>query len=253
MKLDCVLTAVNENPLYVDFVPLFIKTWNKLYPSVDVKIIFVGHYIPKQLKTHEKHLILFVPPRGISTAFISQYIRLLYPALLDYKNGILITDMDILPMNRTYYIRNIESIEGNCFVYLRHVCMREYQQIAICYNVATNKTWADVFRITSMGDIESRLREVHERVKYKDGHNNTGWCTDQIDLFQAIKSWEKRDTHFKVLNDKHTGFRRLDRNTFDIRNTTLQKYITNGVFSDYHCYRPYAKYKEVNEMIYELL
>ena len=33
MKLDCVLTAVNENELYLDFIPIFIKTWNKLYPD----------------------------------------------------------------------------------------------------------------------------------------------------------------------------------------------------------------------------
>ena len=37
MKLDCVLTAVNENPLYLGLVPLFIKTWKKrLYPYVNV-------------------------------------------------------------------------------------------------------------------------------------------------------------------------------------------------------------------------
>ena len=253
MKLDCVLTAVNENPLYVDFIPLFIKTWNKLYPSVDVKIIFIAQSIPIHLKPYEENLILFVPPHGISTAFISQYIRLLYPAILDYKNGIMITDMDILPMNRSYYTKNIESLDENYFIYMRHVCIREYQQIAMCYNVAKNNTWADIFNITSLRDIESRLREVHDKVHYKDGHNNTGWCSDQIDLFHSIQHWKKRDTHFRILHDKDTGFRRLDRNTFDIHNKTIQNYIKQGMFSDYHCYRPYEAYKEVNEMIYNLL
>lgn len=253
MKLNCVLTAVNDNPLYVDFIPLFIKTWNKLYPSVDVKIIFIAQSIPRHLIPYQENLILFVPPHGISTAFISQYIRLLYPALLDYENGIMITDMDILPMNRSYYTKNIELFDDDCFIYLRHVCMCEYQQIAMCYNVAKNKTWSNIFNITSLDDIKLRLREVYQRVNYKDGHNNMGWCSDQIDLFQSIKNWEKRDTHFKVLHDKQTGFCRLDRNTFDIRNTTLQSYIKNGMFSDYHCYRPYETYKDINEMIYELL
>jgi hypothetical protein len=41
MKLDCVLTAVNDNPLYLEFIPIFIKTWNKLYPGLDVKIVIV--------------------------------------------------------------------------------------------------------------------------------------------------------------------------------------------------------------------
>ena len=42
MKLDCILTATNDNPLYLDFVPLFIKTWKKLYPTVDVIIILIS-------------------------------------------------------------------------------------------------------------------------------------------------------------------------------------------------------------------
>jgi len=45
MKLDCVLTAVNENPLYLEFIPIFIKTWNKLYPGIDVKILL---HLPKR-------------------------------------------------------------------------------------------------------------------------------------------------------------------------------------------------------------
>jgi hypothetical protein len=48
MILDCVLTSVNLNPLYIDFIPIFVKTWNKLYPNVDVKIILVGDEIPEQ-------------------------------------------------------------------------------------------------------------------------------------------------------------------------------------------------------------
>ena len=40
------------------------------------------------------------PIENISTSFISQYIRILYPAILNYKSGILITDIDMLPMNR---------------------------------------------------------------------------------------------------------------------------------------------------------
>ena len=42
MKLDCILTAVNENPLYIEFIPIFVKTWNKLYPDIDVKIIHLN-------------------------------------------------------------------------------------------------------------------------------------------------------------------------------------------------------------------
>ena len=124
MKLSCVLTACNDIPLYYDFIPLFIKTWNKLYPDVDVKIIFISDSIPTKFIKYSDNLILFKPLPNISTAFISQYIRLLYPAILDYKYGILITDMDMLPMNRSYYTKNIEIFPDDKLIYLRTVLLK---------------------------------------------------------------------------------------------------------------------------------
>ena len=113
MKLDCVLTAVNENLLYLDFIPIFIKTWNKLYPDVDVKIILIAKDIPDKFLSFKNNLILFEPIDNVITSFTSQFIRLLYPCILDYKNGVLITDIDILPMNKTYYTENIIEYKRN--------------------------------------------------------------------------------------------------------------------------------------------
>jgi len=61
MKLDCVFTAVNENKLYLDFIPIFIKTWNKLYPDVDVKIVLIAKDIPEDLILYKNNIILFNP------------------------------------------------------------------------------------------------------------------------------------------------------------------------------------------------
>ena len=88
MKLDCVLTSVNENSLYLDFVPIFIKTWNKLYPQLDVKIILIAKNIPDNLLLFKKNLILFNPIDNVLTSFTSQIIRLLYPCILNYNNSV---------------------------------------------------------------------------------------------------------------------------------------------------------------------
>ena len=165
MKLDCVLTSCNLNPLYCDFIPIFIKTWNKLYPDIDVKIVLISDYIPDNLMLHDKNIILFKPIINISTAFISQYIRLLYPAILDYEHGILITDIDILPMNKTYYSKNIESFENNKFIYYRDVLLKTDNQIAMCYNVATNKIWRDIFEIYSLENITNKIITRFNQIK----------------------------------------------------------------------------------------
>ena len=111
MKLDCVLTAVNENTLYLDFIPFFVDTWNKLYPDVDVKVVLIMSEIPSNLEKYKNNIILFKPIPSINTSFISQYIRMLYPCILNYKNGVMITDIDIIPMNKVYYTHPIEPID----------------------------------------------------------------------------------------------------------------------------------------------
>ena len=254
MKLDCVLTACNDNPLYSEFIPIFIKTWNKLYPIVDVKIIYISDSIPEHLQEYNKNIILYKPESNISTAFISQYIRLLYPAILNYPNGILITDMDILPMNKTYYTKNIEEYTDDKFIYLRDVCLGD-KQIAMCYNVAINKTWSDIFDIKSLEDISTRLKNVYSNLQ--NGYHiwGTGWYTDQTDFYKYVMDWNKNTNNFISISDDNTRFSRLDRHESFSKNISddLADKIKSGFYSDYHCLRPYSKYSVSNENIYNLL
>jgi len=252
MKLDCVLTAVNNNPLYIDFIPLFVKFWNKLYPQVDVKIILIADCIPENIIKYSNNIILFEPLENISTAFISQYIRLLYPAILNHKNGIMITDIDIVPMNRTYYTENIKDYEENKFIYYRENICFNYNQIAMCYNIAHQQTWSDVFKINTIEDIKNRLITIYKNIKYIDGHGKSGWCTDQIDLYNYIMEWNKKTKNFICLKENKTKFCRLDRNTFSLNNIIINN-IKNEKYSDYHCFRPLKQYEELNNKIYEIL
>ena len=71
-------------------------------------------------------------------------------------------------------------------------------------------------------------------------------------IFENFQTKNKTN-NFIILHDSKTGYNRLDRNRFNINNIQLQQLIHLGFFSDYHCYRPYNKYKDVNEKIYELL
>ena len=253
MKLDCVFTAVNENKLYLDFIPIFIKTWNKLYPDVDVKIVLIAKDIPEDLILYKNNIILFNPIEDVLTSFTSQFIRLLYPCILDYKNGVLITDMDILPMNSTYYTKNIVEFDNNKFIYYRDNVCFEYKQIAMCYNVATPKIWKDIFKVNSIDDIANVIKETFIKNTIKEGHGNTGWCIDQITLYNKIMEWNKKTNNFIRLKEKQTLFKRLNRNTFDLSNVNIRENITSGKYTDYHCYRPMSKYSKINWELFNLL
>ena len=251
MILDCVITAVNENELYTQFIPIFIKTWNKLYPKIDVKIILIAKKIPIEYSDYMNNIILFEPIGNILTSFISQYIRLLYPCILNYKNGVLITDMDMLPMNKTYYIDNIESYDNNKFIYYRGNALFNKKQIAMCYNVATPSVWKEIFKINTINDIKERLTYIFKKNRILEGHGNIGWSIDQVHLYKYVMFWNKKTNNLICLDENKTKFKRLDRNNFILDN--VKQNIKDGVYCDYHCYRPMSKYSKLNYDIYDLL
>ena len=253
MKLDCVLTAVNENILYLDFVPIFIKTWNKLYPDIDIKIILIAKNIPEHLLLYKNNLITFEPIAGVLTSFTSQFIRLLYPCILNYKNGVLITDIDMLPMNKTYYTKNIMEYDINKFIYYRgNVCLQS-NEIAMCYNVATPEIWKDIFKINSLNDIVNYIKNISDNKTIKQKSRKSSWCIDQITLYNKVTEWNKKTNNFVRVNELQTGFNRLNRNAFDISHPNIIKQITECIYTDYHCYRPMSKYADINWKIYNLL
>lgn len=250
MKLQCVLTATTADPLYMDFVPLFVEAWKKLYPTVETKIILVHDRIPLELEKYKEHLILFRPLPRVSNAFVSQYIRLLYPALLtQYDHGVLITDIDMLPMSSTYYTKSIESVADNAFVYYRDGCTAA-NQFAMCYNVAAPKTWMEIFRIYGLQQVEERLDDLFHLMDHYEVAGK-GWFTDQKDLFASVMKWHMTTGRFVALNDAGTGFQRLCRASFPwcVDLEQFKKQIGSGAYSDYHCLRPYHDYKDMNDII----
>lgn len=253
MKLDCVLTAVNENSLYIDFIPIFVKTWNKLYPNVDVKIILIALKIPENFLPYKNNIILFNPIDGILTSFTSQYIRLLYPAILNYNNGILITDIDMIPMNNSYYSENIKAYDDDKFIYYREYICQEHNMLAMCYNIATPKIWSDIFNINSIEDIVYTLKYVYSTNEIIEGHGNKGWGTDQLKLYEHVTSWHKNTGNLIRLKESNTKFHRLDRIHFKSLSPQIKNNIKNGIYCDYHCHRPYSKYSDLVNEIYEAL
>jgi hypothetical protein len=157
-------------------------------------------------------------------------------------------------MNRTYYTKTIESFPNNKFIYLRDALLKDENQIAMCYNVATNKTWEEIFDIHSLEDINKRLIQVNSRVTYINGSGNSGWFTDQLDLYSHVMEWNKKTNNFVSLPDNTTGFNRLDRiNNINLADINVRNAITEGKYTDYHCLRPYGQYKLITDNIVFLL
>jgi hypothetical protein len=150
----------------------------------------------------------------------------------------------MLPMNKTYYIDNIESYDNNKFIYYRgNVCFNE-KQIAMCYNVATPSVWREIFKINTINDIKERLTYIFKKNRILEGHGNIGWSIDQVHLYKHVMFWNKKTNNFICLDENKTKFKRLDRHNFILDN--VKQNIKDGVYCDYHCYRPMSKYSKLN-------
>lgn len=234
MKIDLVLTGCNNNEEYLKMYPYVFKIWKKRF-NLDCYLVLIMNEIPKYLEEYFEYIILFPPIDNINTVFIAQNVRLLFPAMFKDKN-ILITDLDIIPVSKKYFIDSIEKIDDNVFVSYSDRYLSQ-NMLAICYNIANSEIWKKIFKITSISDVISLLKEWYNENNYTGEKNGDGWFTDQKKLFSYIMEY-KKDENNKVIifQDKDIGYKRLDKRTKDIISIIENKnhIINNLNYSDIH-------------------
>jgi hypothetical protein len=192
MKLSTVLASVNNNPRYYSFIPKQILFWKKF--NINFISVFVGEKIPDELINYSNNIILWNKNLDLNTAYVAQNIRMYYPALIKLPEDefIMITDMDMLPTNYTYYTDGLEKFTINDFIYYRNV---DGNQIYMCYNASHPSTWGKLFNITNEHDIEKYIYEYYNK-NYNGHPGSTGWFIDQEVMYKTLINYK----HLQVLN-----------------------------------------------------
>jgi hypothetical protein len=250
MKLSCALVACNDNPHYLQFWPIVKKAWWDIV-GIPCIMIYVAETIPNSLKT-DSAVIHFQPIQGWPTATQAQVIRLLYPALLKGSGAIVLSDMDILPMQRNFFHKGFEPFEENQIVSLRGIDEQE-KQIYMCYVGATPQTWQDLFGIHTPNDIRARLEEWSRQTPADGQHGGQGWCTDQEILYQVVKGWQNTQPARVGLLPWTPTISRLDRgNPYEWIEPTkeLDRCIEDAFYIDFHM-PPYEPFRPRIDAIVE--
>lgn len=229
MKLTCVLTAVNANPKYTRFIPMFIAQWKRICPDLKIRIVWIGSELPPEVSAFAEHMILFPELPGVSTVYTAQTIRILYPALMDPEDVTIITDMDMLPANRPYYVDKLLHVSDTSFVSLRPTSVVNKGQIAMCYNAASTETWRALFGIQSVDDVRQFLVKNYN-VQTDGIHGGKGWSQDQELLHRHVA----HTSVFVELDD--SLFRRLDYFHHHYDPMRFMSMLQSGYYSDAHFY-----------------
>jgi len=209
MKIDLVLTACDENEKYLSLAPYYFEFWEKKI-GLSCVLILIAENIPSFLKKYEKQIILFSMTE-VHSAYIAQVIRILYPALFTNKN-VLITDVDMFPISKEYFVSTIQSFDNKTFISFTDRYIKELNELAICYNVANSNTWSEIFSIKTIEDIKNKLLEWYNS-DYNGHKNCLGWSVDQKKLFEYVFKWSENNKDLLVvLKDENTKLNRLDLN-----------------------------------------
>lgn len=240
MKLSCALVACNENEHYIAFWPVVKKAWLEIV-GIPCILVYIGNDLPDFLK-NDPAVILFKPIPDWPTATQAQCIRLLFPALINSPDAIILSDMDIIPLQRDFFVNTILPNTDDQFVSYREPLDL---QLVMCYVAATPKTWSSVFNIKTLDDIYSQLKKWSYEYPSDGRHGGTGWSTDQLELHKRVSSWKG---NVAIHPGGHPCPRpdRLDRclpqEWYMLGETTVRR-LKNKELVDFHM-PPYNLYKE---------
>lgn len=230
MKLTTVLSAVNDNMAYYQFLPKQIKFWSVF--QIRFVAVFVGSALPKELFEYADHIVLWSKNLELNTAYVAQNLRVFYPALLELPDDemVMITDMDMLPMSGDYWTSGLDVYEKDDFIYYRHL---EGNQIFMCYNAAHPHTWSKAFGVTSAEDVENKIRSNYPS-QYSGVPGSSGWWTDQEIMYRHLMAYPR-------LHILQRPLRRIHPEEYRVGTTQVH------AFDDAHFHRNYLVNQEFIE------
>ena len=252
MKLSCALVACNENSHYLDFWPAVKRAWWEIV-GIPCIMVYIGDELPPSLQG-DPAVMLFKPIPGWPTATQAQCIRLLYPALLSGDGAVIISDMDMVPLQKDFFVKTIENNTEDQFVSYREPV--EGNQLFMCYVAALPRVWGEVFKIQSLEDIYKRFNEWSHENPADGLHGGEGWCSDQEILFKQVMMFQENSSNRVVIYPcpyKHVCPRpdRLDRckpHEWIILRESTRTNLDKNVYVDFHM-PPYAPYRSQIENI----
>lgn len=194
MILTTVIGSVNSNSQYYMFIPKQIAFWKHF--NINFIAIFIGEKIPEELNDYSQNIILWNRNLNLNHSYVGQNLRIYCASLINLPDDeiVMITDMDMLPMNDIYYKKDIENYTKDDFIYYREI---DGNQIYMCYNAAHPDTWKKVFGISNENDIEKRINETYD-FNYSGIPGHTGWFIDQVIMYKYLINYP----HLKVLQRK---------------------------------------------------
>jgi hypothetical protein len=240
MKIDNVILTVNNNKSYLDFWEPVSKIWKQKFNIEPILYYFYENYFEENINISEKfgkvERIKIIPE--FPTALQVMWGRYYFPTTQLEKTWI-ISDIDMLPMAREYFLKQIEDIDDDSYVHL-NPCIETYGLYPSCYHIAKGSVFKNFLELP--GSWVQSIAEVVNSNLGKTVNDNKMWFADEE--FATKKLLNKNIIKLKRQNGQN-GFR-IDRSNWIYD----EQKILNNYYFDCHSIRPYEKHKnEINKLV----
>lgn len=226
MKIDYVIVSTNDNPTYYEFWDIVKDLWINL---IGIKPILVeicdedsvtdfGSYIIHRLKRVE----------NIDTGFLSQIARM-YVTKFYGKKVCLISDIDMLPLNKDYFTTSIEDLDNDSLVIFSSDAYETVKRFPMCYNAAKGDLFVEILNLDeSFTEYVKKLNSL-----------KLGWDTDELYFGERVFNYPNKDKIIYLKRGWINGVasNRIDRVNWNYSDSKLNEYI------DSHSIRPFSIYK----------
>lgn len=224
-----VILSTDDNPTYIQFWPLVAKAWQHWVGIKPTLALIANDDVVVDESLGD--VIRFKPIPGIPTSFYAQVVRLLLPAALYPHEVCILSDIDMLPLSKIFFMHSADKARDEDFVvYTDKAYDGSNMQYPICYNAARGSVFREIVGINSLEGIPAKVREWFG---FK-----IGWTTDELILFGLLLSWKGNPDRLIRLGYK-MGSQRIDRSCWDFDEILL----SSGYYVDSHMLRPYEKHR----------
>jgi hypothetical protein len=224
-----VILSSDLNHDYLDFWPLTSRAWSRLGIRATLILVAASDDVPREL-VNAPNVVVFEPLPDVATSLQATLVRLLYAALIDAPGALVMSDIDLVPLNRGFFYEPLAALDERFFVSFRDDVDDPEIAWPLPFNAASPATWGEVFGVASVEDVRARLAEWTRDMPY-EGRGATGWYTDQRKLRDALMAWSARDERLWMLSRWLTGERRLYR--YDV--TWWRRALARGgYYTDLH-------------------
>jgi len=116
MKIDYAIISSDSNPMYLDFWPIVSKLWKQKF-NIEPILIYIDEEKDKEISEEYGTVLRLTPLENIPLYIQTLWSRYWLPSLYPNKTCI-ISDIDMLPLSKEYFIDKIKEIPDDKYVHL---------------------------------------------------------------------------------------------------------------------------------------